>query len=277
MNTLYRRCVVIQLAAVLASAQSWADTTNGTEAVNVTESQHVGLADNLYLNAGTGLESPPGEDSTFYGLVGVNWGIPLTPPDGVALGLQLGGNFKVRDDDPEWNLTFGGFGRNFRIFQDQQGMAAMLFDYRRTAFHNGVWDLRPIIGTTLTPQDALGAEGVASLNSDDGQEAISEFSVFWTRDWTDVIGTELGSGYQFSGVDEGLFRGRVAFGLTPHIDLACGGDFNTDGDYAFGVLFSYGFGGTGRHPALHNIGGSGRGLYTPLPDASFPLLEHRTR
>ncbi len=239
--------------------------------------QEVGLADNLFLNAGAGVERPVGEDSTPFGLFGVNWGLPLTQPDHIAWGLQLGSNVKFREDDPELNGTFGGFARNFETLEGRQGAFALLFDYRRTAFHNDLWDVRPILGTTVSDQDALGIEGVAGLGRDGGQEIIDQFSTFWTRDWNETVGTELGVGYQFSHVDEALLRGRVAFALTEYVDLGFGGDVNTDGDYAVGVNLSYHFGGTGRHPSLHNIGGSGAGAYTPFPDASFPTLAYRNR
>src|SRR2546426_11737760 len=51
--------------------------------------------DNLYLDAGAGRERPDGEDSTGFATLGMNWGIPLTPPSNVALGLQLGGDIKL--------------------------------------------------------------------------------------------------------------------------------------------------------------------------------------
>jgi len=264
--------VVATVLVVCASARA-DDATNRVEPAPPMSR----LTDNLYFNGSAGWEKPPGEDSTGFGSIGANWGIPLTPPEDVAVGLQLGGNVTFRDDDPEGNVTFGGFGRNFRIFNDQQGAIAALFDYRRTAFHNDVWDFRPIIGTTVSPQDGLGLEGVAPLNTDRGQQAIGEFTGFWTRDWFDPFATELGLGYQFSGVDEGLLRARLAYGLTPQWDVGVGGDLNTDGDYAMGVVVSYHFGYTGRHAFLHNIGGSGAQLYTPFPDASFPELLHRTR
>ena len=236
-----------------------------------------GLIDNLYLNGSGGGERPPGEHSTPFGSVGANWGIPLTPPDGTALGLQLGGSVKAREDDPELNLTFGGFARQFRTFQDQQGAAALLFDYRRTAFHNDVWAVRPILGTTISPQDALGMEVVAGLDREHGEEAIDEFVPFWTRDWSRQVATEFGLGYQFSSVDEALLRARLAYGFTPNADIGFGGDMNTDGDYALGVTVSYHFGGTGRHAMLDNIGGKGNELYTPFPDAGFPVLFHRSK
>src|SRR5882724_8650567 len=134
------------------------------------------LADNLYVNAGIGVERPPGEDGTPFATFGANWSIPLTPPDNVAWGLQLGGDVKARDDDPELNGTFGGFARNFRTFEDQQGAFGALLDYRHTAFHNDLWALRPIFGTTINSQDALGLEVVASLNQDGGQRIANSFT-----------------------------------------------------------------------------------------------------
>ena len=145
--------------------------------------EHVGIADNLFLNAGAGVEKPVGEDSTPYGLFGANWGIPLTQPDNVALGLQLGGNVKFREDDPELNGTLGGFARNFKTFESRQGAFGLLLDYRRTAFHNDLWDVRPILGTTVSEKDAVGIEGVAGVSREHGQEIIDQFTTFWTRDW----------------------------------------------------------------------------------------------
>ena len=165
---------------------------------------HVGLADNLFLNASVGEENPRGEDATPFALFGANWGVPIIKPDGVALGLQLSGNVKFREDDPELNSTFGVFGRNFATFPDQQGAFAVLLDYRRTEFHNDLWDLRPILGTTVTEQDAVGLEIVGGLNRERRQEAIDEFTTFWTRDWNETVASEVGVGYQFSD------RGRAA-------------------------------------------------------------------
>lgn len=265
-------------AVILATAFAGSASLRADEMKNQAETEPMpGLSDNLYLNSSIGGEHPPGEHSTPFGSLGANWGIPLTPPDDIAFGLQLGGSLKLREDDPEFNLTFGGFGRHFNTFQDQQGAFALLFDYRHTAFHNDVWAVRPILGTTVGPQDAVGLEIVVGLNEDRGEEMIDEFVPFWTHDWSEEVATELGFGYQFSDVDEALFRGRVAYGFSPYADIGFGGDFNTDGDYALGVSVSYHFGGTGRHAMLHNIGGKGAGVYTPFPDASFPVLLHHRK
>jgi hypothetical protein len=242
----------------------------------VEQARSTDLVDNLFLNTGFGIEKPPGEDSTWFGVLGANWGIPLSPPDGVAWGLQLGASLKVRDDDPEFNLTFGGFARNFAVMQEQQGAFAVLFDYRHTSADNDVWAFRPILGTTLDPDNSVGVEIVAGLNRDHRQEVIDEFSAFWTRDWGEDLVTELGIGYQFSHVDEALFRGRVALALRRFTDLSFGLDANTDGDYALGLGLSYNFGGTSRHATVRNIGGSGRELFAPFPAADFPVLMHRS-
>jgi hypothetical protein len=227
-------------------------------------SEHPGVIDNLFLSTSFGLEKPPGEDSTWFGTLAGNWAVPLTPPDGVALALQLGTSIKVRDFDPEVNLTFGGFARNFDTFPTQQGTLALLVDFRHTAFQNGLWAFRPIIATTLTADDSVGVEVVASLNREHRQEVMDQFNLFWTRSWGEDLVTELGVGYQFSHVDELLLRGRVAFGLTRYIDMTAGIDLNTDGNYAIGTGVSYHFGGDGRE------------LYTPLPAADYPVLFHHS-
>src|SRR5262245_17486400 len=107
-------------------------------AISVTHAEEppVGLFDNFYLNSGFGLQRQRGENTTPFAILGGNWGIPLTPPDKVAIGLQLGGGLKFRENDPEWNATIGSFSRNFQTFPAQHGAAALLFDYERTAFHN---------------------------------------------------------------------------------------------------------------------------------------------
>src|SRR5437773_761113 len=156
MQTLQRGWLMVSLIGSLVGFQVLGDDLPRPDNGRVDQQPPVGLFDNLYLNAGVGVERPPGEDSTGFATIGANWGIPLTPPDGVALGLQLGGSLKARDDDPEWNATFGGFSRHFPTFPDQQGAFGALFDYRRTAFHNDLWAFRPIIGTTINSKDALG-------------------------------------------------------------------------------------------------------------------------
>jgi hypothetical protein len=267
-----RWSLILCLAGGLAGAGVWAQETTTEQPAPAPS-----ILDNLFLELSAGAEDPPREDRTAFGSMGATWAIPLTPPGGVAWGLQLGGSVKAREVDPELNGTIGGFARNFATFRDQQGAFAALLDYRRTAFDNDLWALRPIIGTTVSPLDALGVEAVAGLSHERRQEVIDQFVTFWTRDWTDVFATELGLGYQFSHVNETLLRGRAAIGLSQYVSLGFGGDMNTEGDYAIGASLSYHFGGTGRHPSLHNIAGRGSGLYTPFPDASFPSLLHRTK
>ena len=235
------------------------------------------IVDNLDLNAGAGFERPPGEDSTGFATFGFNWGIPLTPPSGVALGLQLGGSLKLRDDDPEWNATLGGFGRNFPTVGTQHGAAAVLVDYQRTAFHSDLVALRPILGTTISAQDALGVEGVVSLNQHHDQAFINSVTTFWTRGWNRMLGTEFGAGYEFCRQDGALMRARAALGLTRAVDLWCGGDINSHGRFAIGLGVTYHFGSTGRHAILHTIGGEGSGLDTPFPATDFPGLLRRTK
>ena len=247
--------------------------------------EHAKLFDNLFLDLTGGLEKPTGEDSTWFGSFGANWGIPLNPDSqGMALGLQFGGDLKEREDDPEYDATAGMFARNFKTFNDQQGAIALLADYRYTSLHNNLVSLRPIIGTTISPTDAIGLTGVAGLDNESStsggrmvrEEAIDRAEAFWNREWDGNIATELSAGYQFSNVDAGLFGGQIVYGITMHCDIAIGGEINTDGNYALGISASYNIGGTGRHATLHNIGGSGPGLFTPFPKRSFPAMMHRT-
>lgn len=230
------------------------------------------LFDNVFLTTGAGVERLPGEDRTGYGIFGANWGIPLTPPSDVALGLQLGGDLKLRENDPEWNATVGAFGRHFQTFGEQRGAAAVLFDYRRTAFHEDLWAVRPILGTTISARDELGVEGSASLKETDRRSPINSLRTFWTRQWSDRFGTEFGAGYELRRVKGALFRARAAIRLTPFTDLWCGGDANLNGNYAVGIGVSYRLGGTGRHASLNSIGGTGDELYTPFPTADYPSL-----
>src|SRR5438093_5953393 len=106
----------------------------------------VELFDNFYLQTAIGLERQPGEDSTGFATFGANWTIPLVPTANTAIGVQLGGSVKLREDDAEWDATVGGLGRDFPSFGDRRGAAAVLFDYRRSALHNSLWAVRPILG-----------------------------------------------------------------------------------------------------------------------------------
>jgi hypothetical protein len=245
----------------------------------------VTITDNLFFDAQGGFEKPTGESSTLNGSIGLNWGIPLNrATDGAAYGFQVGGDIKFRDDGPEYDATTGFFIRNLKWRNGQQAELALLLDYRFTSFENHLLALRPVIGTTLTERDGIGLTGVAGISTDahrEGnfvyrQEAIDRIEAFWNRAWTDTISTELSVGYQMSHVDEGLFGAQVVYGLDENWDMAIGGEINTEGNYAVGITATFHFGGTGRHATLHNIGGSGAGLYTPFPKRSFPAMVQRT-
>jgi len=276
-KTLLRWCLILQLAGGLVGGMTLAEDAASEPETQDKPAKPPSIFDNLYLDSAVGAEKPSGESSTPFGLVGANWAIPMTPPDDVAWGLQLGGDLKPRDDGPEWNSTFGGFARNFTTFETQQGAVAALFDYRRTAQDNDLWAFRPIIGTTISSQDALGVEGEASLNQERNQRIADSLTTFWTRGWSERLGTEFGAGYEFSGVKKTLFRARAALWLTQHVDLWIGGDVNWSGSYAAGIGVSYHFGDAGQHAGLHNIGGTGDELYTPFPSADFPSLLQRTK
>ena len=137
--------------------------------------------------------------------------------------------------------------------------------------------MRPIVGTTISAKDALGLEGVAALNEQHGQRANNSLTTFWTRGWSERLGTELGAGYEFRNVKGALLRARFAMGLTRATDLWCGGDANLNGSYAVGMGVSYYFGDARRHASLHNIGGSTADLYTPFPSADYPALLYRKK
>jgi len=265
----------ILLASELALGVMLADEANGLGSAPVAQPPTVGELDNFFFDVGGGVEKPPGEDRTAFGTAGVNWGIPLTPPSGVALGLQAGGDLKLRDDNPEWNATLGGFARNVTTFQNRQGATALLFDYRHTAHGDDLWAVRPVVGTTISARDALGIESVTGLNQQRAERMINSLASFWTRRWSGTFGTEFGAGYEFKRVNDALFRFRAAIGLTRSLDMWCGGDVNSGSNYAVGLGLSYHFGATGAHDILHNIGGTGSELYTPFPTADFPgLLTH---
>jgi hypothetical protein len=249
------------------------------------EAGKAGLLDNLFLELGAGYQEPAGEDGTAFGVLGANWGVPLTRnSDGIALGLQLGGDVTFREDDPQWGLTFGPFARNLKV-GDRQAALALLVDYTRTAFDNDLWALRPIAGVMLNEKDGVGLTGTAHLNRDSStsgttivrQQAIDRVDAFWNRDWNGALATEISIGCQFSHIDEAVFGGQLVCGLNPNVDLSVGGEVNTAGDFVIGARVSYHFGSTGRHDSIHNIGGSGKSLYTPFPKRRLTSLAHETR
>src|SRR5262249_20623226 len=162
---------------------------------------------------------------------GANGTIPLTPPTGVAAGLQFGGGIKLRTGHPEWRATIGAFSRGFETFGQQHGNVALLLDYQRTTFQNDVFALRPIVGTTINSRDELGVEGRVGLNVDRLERANDSIITFWKRGWSDRLGTEFGAGYEFRRVNAALFRARASWGLTSRMALWCGGDADVNGSY----------------------------------------------
>jgi hypothetical protein len=252
--------------------------------------EHAGLADNLFIDLTGGVDKPSGEESDGFGSIGANWGIPVNPgADGLALGLQLGGDAGLRDHIAEWDATVGPFARNFKVFGEQQGALAVLFDYLQTAQHNDLWAVRPIVGTTVCARDAVGLTGSAGLNEAskatvtittatiNRQELADYFEAFWNHNWNDRVDTEFATGYQFGGVDEALFRGEIVWGITPNADVSVGGIINTAGNYVCSVSISYHFGGIGRHDTLHNIYvHQQQDFYTPFPKRGAVSLDPRT-
>jgi hypothetical protein len=252
------------------------------------ESETVGILDNLFLEAGGGIKKPIGEDSTWFGTGGFNWGIPLTPnSDGLGLGFQAGADVSPREDDTEWDATMGFFGRNFRL-GDEQLAGAALVDYHRTAIHNNLWAVRPIIGTTVGARNEVGVVGVIGVNresstSSDGitvttirQETLDSAEMFFNHYWSETLATELALGYQFSHIDEVLFRGQIVYGITQYVDMSVGGEVNGNGNYACGAKVSFHFGGIGRHDSLNNIyAWRKQDFYTPFPKRGAESLSSR--
>ena len=242
------------------------------------ETENVSILDNLFLEAGGGWKRAIDDETTGFGAFGFNWGIPLTPrSEGVAFGLQVGGDFTVREGDDEWNGTAGLFARNLKL-GDEQVAGAVLMDYQRTTMDNNLWAVRPILGITLGPRDEIGAMGVIGVNREsstkfDGttltkttQESPDTAEVFFNHSWTEALMTELAVGYQFSEVDEVMVRGQIVYGITRYIDLSVGGEINGDGNYACGARVSFNFGGTGRHDSINNIyAWKKQDFYTPFP------------
>src|SRR5438552_1186031 len=96
-----RSCVLFLIVVSLVAGTALADAAGdaGQPAQGVVAAPQPSIMDNLFIESMLGAEKPPGEHSTLFGTLGANWGIPLTPPDGVAFGLQLAGSAKARDYD----------------------------------------------------------------------------------------------------------------------------------------------------------------------------------
>ncbi len=242
--------------------------------LSLSAAEPVAWPDNLFLNARAGFEKPTGEDSTGFAALGFNWGIPLNAEsDGVAWGAQVGGDLTFREDNPEWNQTLGLFCRKVPAVGDNEAAAAALFDYTHTAFHNDVWAFRPVLGTTLGKQDAIGVTAVIELNEDSSsqgaagfcQECEDRLEFFWNRDWDEKLASEWGVGYQFGEVDETIFNWVMAYSISPAWDVAALGSINTAGNYDIGGRVSFHFGATSRHDVIHNIDGAGKARFTPFP------------
>jgi len=267
---LLRRGVVWSCVILLACLSGFS--------TRATDDEAVGFLDNLFLEAGGGVKKPAGDQTTGFGSVGFNWGIPLTPSsDGIGLGVQVGGDFSLRRDDDEWNATAGLFGRNLKV-GDEQLAGAVLADYQHTTLRNDLWSVRPILVMTVGAKDEVGLEGVIGINRQsstrfDGiavttvrQETPDSAEAFYNHYWNEKLATELAAGYQFSGINEVLFRGQIVYGITPAIDMAVGGEVNGDGNYSCGGRVSFHFGGISRHDSLNNIyAWQKKDFYTPFP------------
>lgn len=242
----------------------------------IVEPPSIGLLDNFFLKAGVGAERT-GDSSEGFGVVGVNWGIPLTPPEGIAVGLQLGGNTLFEEDEISGSATVGAFTRHVPTYQDQHGAAAVLFDYYRTESSEDLWAVRPIIGTTISRRDALGLEAVASLNKQGRQRVANSLTTFWNRGWSERFGTEFGVGYEIKRVDASIFRVRAAMKVSPKVDLWCGADVNSGANFVVGIGLTYRCTDGRVHATLTNIGGDGRDLHVPFPTKDFAAFYRKTK
>jgi hypothetical protein len=239
---------------------------------------------NLFLDGTLGNERLPGQPSTFLASPGFNWGCPLTPDDeDFVVGYQLGGDATFRQFDTEYDATSGFFARNFSTFGENTGAVALLGDFERTPFHNNLFALRPILGTTVGQEDAIGVYGEAGLNkrASSGvtalgymvQEQIDNRAMaFWNHKWSDKWQTELSAGYEFGFIHKGVFGAELAYSITPQWDFTLGGEINTGGNYVGLVGFSYHFGATSHHETMNNIASSGNQLYTPFPKRVFAAM-----
>jgi hypothetical protein len=242
----------------------------------------VKFTDNVFLDFTFGGERPPGQESTGMGSVGLNLGVPLTRDlRGLALGLQLGGDLKGRENGPEYDFTVGAFVRNIHIGKHQAALA-LLTDFRHTAYHNDLLGLRPIVAATLGARDTLAVSGVISIQEKSDrfngvfvrEQMIERVEVFWSHHWHSKWTTEFSAGGHLKPVDEAVFGAQAVYPLNERLDFAIGGDVNTHGDYAVGVVFIVNFGGHSRLSSIHNARGEGSQLFAPFPKRSFPRLVH---
>lgn len=265
-----RRGMVYLLCALLGSALPIGARADGPDSVS--------FLDNLFLHASGGGKKPAGDDSTPFGSVGWNWGIPLTPnSEGIAIGVQAGGDVTFVEHNEEWDATAGVFARNLRLGEEQVA-AAVLMDYQHTAIGNDLFAVRPVLGITLGARDEIGLSGTIALNrrtktitiTTIREEAAYTSEAFFNHFWSESLATELAAGYQYYPISEPFVRGQVVWGITQYVDLALAGAVNAAGNYSCGLRMSFNFGGTGRHDTLNNIyARTKKDNYTPFPKREY--------
>ena len=239
---------------------------------------------NLFVDVTNAALDDPGESSTYAGSVGANYTVPIAPRHLVA--LQLGGDLTFREDNPEFDVTGGGFARGLSLTDDIEAGAALLVDYRHTQRDAALFAARPTGGVDLGENDAVGVQGVIPLNDDTVRRRATEritqritrrADVFWGHRWNETLWTEISGGFQFGDVDSPIFGGQIAYAIHPAVNLAGIGEINLDGDFAAGVSIVFDLGKSGQASTLRRFGSSA-GL-TPFPKRSFPvtMVESRRR
>ena len=187
---------------------------------------------------------------------GLAVGLPVTVVKGAVIGAQVGGDVALQECAGNHPIigaaTIGVFARNLKL-ENTQLAAAVLLSYDRTALHNNLLSIEPIVGATLSSKDEIGFTGLTGTRSEGGEKVTDTVDAFWTRNWNNRLSTKALAGYEFGDIRQVEGGLSAEYRLTPKISVVASTKINGERDYTASLSFVFGNG----NPALSQIRGSG--------------------
>jgi hypothetical protein len=261
MNKIKALFAILAIAIISSTGYGQTQSVVQVQAVAPVKTSIIDAAINsTVIDYTTGASKPVGEDSTLINSFGVNTVIPLFKD----IKFQLGGDITIREDGNQYDSTFGFFTKKEKF------SIAALIDYRRTAYENDLFSVRPIVGYNLNEKISFYGVGRIHLNTDTtaniNEQMMDRGDLHVTYLTDNRLLIDGSIGYIFNDVTETVYGLSISKALKL-VDIFAGGEIDNAGNYVVNCGVALGL---GERYARHST------VYNANPNSPFPKYSSAT-